>query len=88
MNEIKKKLNNIFLNRIGIDFQEHEEYKHEALLGAKINIPPRELVLICFDIEKDFKIKIPEGAILKGDIGTYEKIYNMINRMLNNDFSI
>ena len=52
--EISKKLNQILLKRTGIDFQKQEELQTEDFFGGKIKIPARELVLICFDIEKEF----------------------------------
>ena len=75
--EISKKLNQILLKRTGIDFQKQEEF-----FGGKIKIPARELVLICFDIENEFSIQIPERELLAGSVKNYVRMKHMVENLL------
>lgn len=70
------KLLNIFKRHTGIDFQEVNE--NELLLGSTLNITPRELVLILFDIEREFNIKIDEKDIVEGMFKTYKQIKGVV----------
>ena len=55
---IIEEFNKIMLQRSGIDFSIHKELHNVPLLGKNINLPVRELLLIFFDIEKNFEIRI------------------------------
>lgn len=79
---ISNKLNEIFLKRTGINFQKQPQLKEEYLLGKKLSIPPRELVMICADIEREFNIYIPETDYIDGNVKNYAKIERMIRRLL------
>ena len=79
---ISNKLNEIFLKRTGINFQKQPQLKEENLLGKKLSIPPRELVMICADIEREFNIYIPETDYIDGNVKNYAKIERMIRRLL------
>ena len=79
--EISKKLNQILLKRTGIDFQKQEELQTEDFFGGKIKIPARELVLICFDIENEFSIQIPERELLAGSVKNYVRMKYMQKRL-------
>ena len=79
--EISKKLNQILLKRTGIDFQQ-EELQTGDFFGGKIKIPARELVLICFDIENEFSIQIPERELLAGSVKNYVRMKHMVENLL------
>ena len=81
--DINKKLDEILLQRTGINFEDHSELKRKNFLGKELKIPARELVLICFDIERAFSIQIPEDEILLGSVKNYEKIETMLRKLLN-----
>lgn len=81
--DINKKLDEILLQRTGINFEDHLELKRNNFLGKELKIPARELVLICFDIERAFSIQIPEDEILLGSVKNYEKIETMLRKLLN-----
>ena len=78
--EISKKLNQILLKRTGIDFQKQEELQTEDFFGGKIKIPAR--VLICFDIENEFSIQIPERELLAGSVKNYVRMKHMVENLL------
>lgn len=81
--DINKKLDEILLKRTGINFEDHSELKRKKFLGKELKIPARELVLICFDIERTFSIQIPEEEILLGSVKDYEKTETMLRKLLN-----
>lgn len=81
--DINKKLDEILLKRTGINFEDHSELKRKNFLGKELKIPARELVLICFDIERAFSIQIPEEEILLGSVKDYEKTETMLRKLLN-----
>ncbi len=78
MSSIESILNNIFLSRTGIDFGQNEELKDKALLGNNCKIAPRELILVCVDIEREFNVTVPENQIINGGFKTYNRIRDMI----------
>mgnify|MGYP001301287797 CR=1 FL=1 len=80
MEEIVEKLYQIFVLRANIDFK---ELQTEALLGKRIELPARELMLICMDIEKEFKIRITEQDIILGKLKTFREIYLLISKYIN-----
>ncbi|HGM1531616.1 TPA: hypothetical protein ACKOSN_000630 [Clostridioides difficile] len=71
-------LNDIFIQRAGIDFITFEELQKESLFGSKLGIPVRELILIFFDIENIFNILISENEINDNSFYTYERLLNII----------
>lgn len=68
--EIEKKLEDIF-RYVGIDFGVNEKLRGENLLGIKIGLKARDLLIIYLKIEKMFKIKIPEKAIVNGEFNPF-----------------
>ncbi|MFI3172513.1 MAG: peptide maturation system acyl carrier-related protein [Eubacteriales bacterium] len=71
-------INKIFLHRTGIDFEKQEEIRDVNLFSHSIKLPPRELVLVLFDIEKNFDIEISEEELLKEKFNTYNNICNIV----------
>lgn len=70
----------IFKKRTNINFDKNHELKKEKLFGPKIEMPPRELVLLLFDIEKYFSISIPENDLLSENFNSFNNIYNIIKK--------
>ena len=83
MEEIVEKLYQIFVLRANIDFKKNKELQTEALIGKRIELPARELLLICMDIEKEFKIRITEQDIILGKLKTFREIYLLISKYIN-----
>ncbi|WP_244648311.1 peptide maturation system acyl carrier-related protein [Ruminiclostridium herbifermentans] len=74
---IEKELENIFINRFGLDFTKMEA-KNDYLLGSNIKLAPRDLLYIFVDVEKEFNIKISESFIIEGKFNTFNNILNYI----------
>lgn len=68
---VEKKLNSIFIKRTGIDFKKRKEMQEEKFFGAKINLPPRELILILYDIEENFNVHIKDELFILGKFDSY-----------------
>lgn len=87
MDAIELKLQNIFLKHTGIDFFHNESLKDEKFFGRQIGLPARELVLIFFDIEKEFEIEIPQDIIEKGDFDCYAQVVNIVYVYCNEEIT-
>lgn len=49
-----------------IDFLNNSGLELKPLLGGEIGLAPRDLLVLFFELEKEFSIKIPEGYIQDG----------------------
>ncbi len=79
-NEIYTGLRNIFNNRFKINLEEKDRADfNKHLLGMEWGFEPRDLLYIFFDIEREFKICIPEEAIESGNFGTISSIAETIS---------
>ncbi|WLC68241.1 peptide maturation system acyl carrier-related protein (plasmid) [Clostridium tagluense] len=73
----------IFLKRANINFKDNFQLKKENLLGSKINIPVRELVLALFDVQEKFSISISSEILLSGKFNTFNNINNIVSVAIN-----
>lgn len=71
----------IFKKRANIDFKVNYDLKGEKLLGAKIRMPARELVLTLFDIQREYNIIIPEKIINDNYFDTFNHIIEIIKEI-------
>lgn len=83
--EFREKVNNIFKNRINIDFEKNNELKNEKLLGNRIRCPVRELVLILLDLESALEINIRKDYVKNNYFDTYESILKIVGDSLKKD---
>lgn len=79
---LKSIICSIFKKRSGIDFSKNIELENVKLLGGQIYLPPRELVLILYDIEKKLGIKIAEEEIAKGKFDCYSNIVEIVSNTI------
>ncbi len=85
MEDIKKRLDGIFKKRFGVDIGAmKEEFKDKKLLGREIGMPPRDLLYLFFDIEKEFAISISQESIATGKFSTYSNICKIISNEMKN----
>lgn len=70
-------LANIFYNHTHMDFLV-DNIKDEDIFGNKVCMNARELVLILYNIEYKFNIKIPMQYLLKGEFRTFNNILDVI----------
>jgi peptide maturation system acyl carrier-related protein len=77
------KLKEIFRNRLGVDFDKLQKKDpgilDKSLLGKELQLAPRELLYIFFDVENGFSIKVSENNVLSG-FNTFNNILNCINQ--------
>ena len=76
--EIEKKVFDIFKKRVGIDFEKECHLRNQKLLGAIIQLPPRELLMIYMDIEQVLGVTVPKREILKENFDTFDNILRFV----------
>lgn len=74
LKDIENSLNIIFKKILNIEIVNHQD----LLLGSNIGIHPRDLVYICLEIERTFKINIDNESISKYQFTTYDGIKEFI----------
>lgn len=75
-------LKGIFIKLFQSDIFYDSKYKEKELLGSELNLTPRDLVALLFEIEDEFKIKISDNIIIKGEFNTYSNIFGILCDML------
>jgi len=78
ISDIESHLVLIFKKRARINFETQISLRDEKLLGKKVAMPARELILALYDIEKEFNIKIKEKYLTDGYFDTYNHIAEII----------
>lgn len=73
----EKKLELIF-KKVGVDYAWIKEHKNEKLLGVKVGLTARDLLVIFFMTEQLFGIEINEKTIIEGQFTTFEQIVDQI----------
>ena len=76
--DVESRLALILQKRTHIDFKTRIDLRDEKLLGDKIGMPARELLLALYDIERKFAMKIPDQYIMGGYFDTYNHIMDII----------
>lgn len=80
--KISERLNEIFVNRKGINLINECLLKDEKVFDFKIDMLPRELLLIFYDVEEQFCVKIPEKEIVSGRFDTFNHILEIVQKYL------
>ena len=79
----KKGLKEIFIDKLNIDFdkllKDHPDCLNYNVFGRYIQLAPRDMLYIFFEVEKVFEMEIPEQAILNG-FNTFNNILNCITK--------
>lgn len=75
-------INDIFIQRTGIDFGESSKKRDEDLLGIALNVQPRELVLIYMDLQKRYDIKFPENEICNKQFNSFNNIFTLVEKLV------
>lgn len=76
--QVETKLQDIFKRRVGLDFTKHPELKGLKLLGDEIGLPPRELMLLLYNIENEFRINILKQIVVDGKFDSYVHILDAV----------
>lgn len=83
----EEQLNNIMLQRTGLDFSKDQQLQRENFFGIKINLPVRELLLILFDIERILNIHILDEKLNSGEFSSYANVKECIRLSLEQSTS-
>lgn len=75
-------INDIFIQRTGIDFGESSKKRDEDLLGIALNVQPRELVLIYMDLQKRYDIKFTENEICNKQFNSFNNILTLVEKLV------
>lgn len=81
--EVSVQLNNIFFDRLNIDFLNNIEIQKMNLFDDRVGIKPYELLYVFFDIEKTFDICFDDNDITYEKFSTFTNIANMIYEKRN-----
>lgn len=76
--DVESRLALVFQKRVHIDFKVRIDLRDEKLLGKKIGMYARDLLLILYDIEREFGMKVPDRYIIDGYFDTYNHIIDII----------
>ncbi len=81
---IKEDLIKIFKNRFDIDFNKLEKDSFsQKLLGKELRLSARDLLYIYFDAMNEFNITIPQEEIAQGKFTTFDGIFEIILKQMN-----
>ncbi len=75
--EILKELTNT-------DFEMNPFLRGEKLLGEKIGLKARDLVVLLYRTEEVFEVSIPDDFICEGNFDTYDHILELLFQLLEN----
>jgi len=85
LNEIKQSIINIIEKRLSVNIKAFgKDVFDEDLTGSKIQLKARELLWLHFEVEKEFKINIPEHDIIDGYFNSINNIAGIVSRVLAN----
>ena len=73
---------NIMKMLTGIEFERQTELKTEKLLGGRINLKARDLLVVLDNIENAFSVSISEESICDGQFDTYDHILELLFQSL------
>lgn len=85
--EVEEKLNSIFIEYTGIDFNAVPVHKEAHLLSRELNVETRDLVVILEVITREFGIRIPDEFLKKGDFSSFNKILKVVNECVHQEYS-
>lgn len=81
--QIEKKLQEIILQRTGINFAKCEDKREEVFWGQNLNIPIRNLVCVIMDIQKNWDIRFTDEDVDMKRIITYNGLLKNILKKIN-----
>ena len=76
--DIESHLALILQKRAHIDFRVRINLRDEKLLGEKIGMSARDLLLVLYDIEREFDMKVSDQYIIDGYFDTYNHVAGII----------
>ncbi len=81
--EAEHVLEDILLDKWNIDMQSNEKLRDEKLLGDKVNMKARDLVVLLCTLEEELDIHISTQDINDGKFDTFHHIQELICNALS-----
>lgn len=81
--ETEHALENILLEKWNIDMKSDEKLRDEKLLGDKVNMKARDLVVLLYMLEEELDIHISTEDIVGGRFDTFHHIQELICNALS-----
>lgn len=81
--EAEHVLEDILLDKWNIDMQSNEKLRDEKLLGDKVNMKARDLVVLLCTLEEELDIHISTQDIVSGRFDTFHHIQELICNALS-----
>lgn len=81
--EAEHVLEDILLDKWNIDMQSNEKLRDEKLLGDKVNMKARDLVVLLCTLEEELDIHISTQDIVDGKFDTFHHIKELICNALS-----
>lgn len=81
--EIENQLEQIFINKLNIDFRKNIHLKEKLFFSSSLHIYPRDLVLVFCEIIKSFNIQIPEEVLLGKQFTSFNNVLEITNNIIN-----
>ena len=76
--EAESVVENIFADIWNIDMRSNIDLRNEKLLGSRINMTARDLLVLLFMIEEELDIHIKNESIVNGKFDTFNHIVELI----------
>lgn len=67
----------------GTDFNQKPSLRREKLLGGKVGLKARDLVVLLYRTEEVFGVSIPDDFICDGNFDTYDHILELMFQLLS-----
>jgi peptide maturation system acyl carrier-related protein len=82
--KIENKVFEVFMNRFrNLHIFNIENIRNKELFDNEIGLNARDLIYLLFDIEKEFKVQIPEEEIAQGNFDSIDHITNIVFKQIN-----
>ncbi len=78
MEKREEKLLELFKKYLDKDFGQKAEERDTNILGDPYYLPPRELVLLFIEVEREFDLKVSSSFIVEGKFTSFNNIYKLV----------
>lgn len=83
LNDIKQLIMNIIEKKMSVNIKGFgDNVFDKELTGSNMQLKARDLLRLYFEVEKEFKINIPEHDIMDGHFNSINNIAGIVSRIL------
>lgn len=75
---MERVIENIFIDIWNIDMKSNIDLRNEKLLGSKINMSARDLLVLLYLIEEKLDVHVENECIVNGKFDTFNHIIELI----------